>query len=199
LVLGDPGAGVVVDRQEAAHPHFALVVDESTVLVSDLGCDRIRRFAWRDERLEEVGSCATPTGSGPRHLARHGGAVVVSAELSDEVLAARAGWPVAQASLRCLASARDGGERLTHPGEIVVASDGRVHVANRGAGTIGQLVVDGETARLTWLGEIDAAGVWPQHLLLMNDDLLIAAHDADLVVGPRGQVRVPTPDRKSVV
>lgn len=201
LVLGDPGAGVVVDRQEAAHPHFALVVDESTVLVSDLGCDRIRRFAWRDERLEEVGSCATPAGSGPRHLARHGGAVVVSAELSDEVLAAPladvlagdAGWQVAQASSRSLASARDGGERLTHPGEIVVASDGRVHVANRGAGTIGQLVVDGETARLTWLGEIDAAGVWPQHLLLMNDDLLIAAHDADLVVGPRGQVRVPTP------
>lgn len=200
IVLDEPGADTVPDRQEAPHPHFVLVVDDETVLVSDLGCDRIRRFAWRDGRLEQTGACATPPGSGPRHLAIHGEAIVVSAELSNEVLAAsltdvlegEADWQAVAASRSALGSAREGTAPLTHPGEIVVSSTGRVYVANRGADTLGVLDL-GEPATLTWSTELPAGGAWPQHVMLQDDQPYVALRDANLVVGPGGSASVPAP------
>ncbi|ACQ81218.1 NHL repeat containing protein [Beutenbergia cavernae DSM 12333] len=201
IALDGPGAGVVVDRQEAPHPHFALVVDDENVLVSDLGRDRLLRLRWRDGTLEQAGSCATPPGSGPRHLAIYDEVVVASAELSNEVLAApladvlagEAGWSAVPASGTDLSAARDGGERLTHPGEIVVASTGRVYVANRGAGTLGVLDVADGAACLSWDSETDVGGAWPQHVLLQDDKPYVALRDDDLVVGPSGRVSVPSP------
>ena len=200
IVLDEPGAGTVPDRQEAPHPHFVLVVDAETVLVSDLGCDRIRRFSWREGRLEQTGSCATPPGSGPRHLAIHGAALVASAELSNEVLAApladvlggEAEWQALPASRSGLSSAREGTPPLTHPGEIVVSSTGRVYVANRGADTLGVLDLVG-LATLAWSAELPAGGAWPQHVMLQGDEAYVALRDANLVVGPRASASVPAP------
>ncbi|WP_163542351.1 lactonase family protein [Occultella kanbiaonis] len=198
IVFDEPGAGVVPDRQDAPHPHFALVTGE-WVVVSDLGCDTLRLLRWEAGVLVQVGGCATPPGSGPRHLAIHDANLVVSAELSnevlsaplDDVLAGAARWRVQPASRKGFASARDGGGPLTHPGEIVVAHTGRVFVANRGAGTLGLLDVEGE--ELTFESEVDAGGAWPQHVALLGNEPYVALRDDDLVLGPDGRVSVPAP------
>lgn len=200
IVLDEPGAGTVPDRQEAPHPHFVLVVDDETVLVSDLGCDRLRRFSWHDGRLEQAGSCPTPPGSGPRHLAIHGDTLVVSAELSNEVLAApltdvlggEADWQAAPATRSGLGSAREGKAPLTHPSEIVVDSSGQVYVANRGADTLGVFDLIGP-ATLVWSTELPAGGAWPQHVMLQDGQPYVALRDANLVVGPRESASVPAP------
>lgn len=73
----DKGTGVVADRQEASHVHAAVFSpDGRSLFVPDLGCDRIRAFAFEpaapkplraEAYLDEV--CAP--GSGPRHLTFH--------------------------------------------------------------------------------------------------------------------------------
>ncbi|MBZ2194747.1 lactonase family protein [Occultella gossypii] len=199
IVLDEPGAAVVPDRQEAPHPHFALVTGE-WVVVSDLGCDTLRLFRWDAGVLVQVGACATPPGAGPRHLAIHDATLVVSAELSNEVLAApldnvlagAAQWRAQPASRREFASARDGGGPLTHPGEIVVAGTGRVFVANRGAGTLGLIDVD-RGGGLTFVSDLETGGAWPQHVALQGGEPYVALRDDDLVVGPDGRVSVPKP------
>ncbi|CAM3383809.1 beta-propeller fold lactonase family protein [Occultella aeris] len=200
IVLAGPGAEVVPGRQEAPHPHFALVTGD-WVVVSDLGCDALRLFRWDGRAVAQVGACATPPGSGPRHLAVHGASLVVSAELSNEVLAApladvlagAAQWRAQPASRTAFTSAHDGDGPLTHPGEITVAASGRVFVANRGAGTLGLLDVSGGAAGLRFDTEIDAGGSWPQHVALRHNEPYIALRDDDLVIGPGGRACVPSP------
>lgn len=62
--------GTVPDRQDAPHPHEALIDPTDTfVVVPDLGADLIRIFCIDPitSHLTEAPSFSTPPGSGPRH------------------------------------------------------------------------------------------------------------------------------------
>jgi 6-phosphogluconolactonase (cycloisomerase 2 family) len=76
FTLSAPGANP--DRQEAPHPHEALIdPTDSFVIVPDLGADLVRIFAIDPSTslLKESTPFSTHTGSGPRH-----GAFLVSGD-----------------------------------------------------------------------------------------------------------------------
>lgn len=65
-----PTPGPNPSRQEAPHPHQALVdPTDSFILVPDLGADLVRVFSIdkKTSELRESVSFAAPSGSGPRH------------------------------------------------------------------------------------------------------------------------------------
>jgi hypothetical protein len=52
-------------------------------------------------------------------------------------------------------------------------------VANRGYNTVAAFAVGAGAPRL--IAELDSGVLWPQHLLVAEDDLLIAGRDSSLV------------------
>ncbi len=61
------GHGARPDRQEAPHIHSCCLCGEK-VFVADLGCDRIRLFAFHGDELTELEALPARAGSGPRHM-----------------------------------------------------------------------------------------------------------------------------------
>ena len=88
------GHGPNPERQASPHIHSSwLSPDGGSLVVADLGSDRIYRFAVRDGSVIEsaMESFAMPSGCGPRHCAFGKDVLYVSTELSDEVLTLS--WP----------------------------------------------------------------------------------------------------------
>lgn len=89
----DPG------RQETSHPHCSAAfhfAGQHWLLVPDLGCDVVHRFAVRTSSeagltLVPCGEVRFPTGSGPRHCTVDGeaGVAYVVAELASKVFVVR--------------------------------------------------------------------------------------------------------------
>jgi 6-phosphogluconolactonase len=183
------GSGPVADRQEASHPHEVLFDASGNLLVSDLGADRIHvhRLDEARGRLDCLGSCEAPPGSGPRHLALAGDDLVLAAdELSSTVSWYRGlAWQgrVPASELSC-------GE-VNYPSEIALGRSGRfAYVGNRGHGTIGVLAV--RAGGLEHVADVEC-GRWPQHLAILGDTLYVAAQEDDAVLafalGPDGVPR----------
>lgn len=88
------GKGSHPKRQRSPHIHSStLSPDGKTLLVADLGCDRLIRYNVEGGRLvlPEAEIIALPASTGPRHCAfsPDGNYLYVVAELSDEVMAFR--------------------------------------------------------------------------------------------------------------
>ena len=85
------GCGPDPVRQTSPHIHSSWVSPEGkSIVVVDLGCDKIYRYAVSDGRLD-AGTQETfdlPSGCGPRHCTfnQEGTRLYVATELSDEVL-----------------------------------------------------------------------------------------------------------------
>jgi 6-phosphogluconolactonase len=77
------GHGPVQERQERPHAHQASTTPWGTLLVSDLGTDRLVEVAVDPVTLvpEIVGVHLLPAGAGPRHVAWLGDRLVVAGEL----------------------------------------------------------------------------------------------------------------------
>lgn len=177
------------DRQGVSHPH-QVVFDGDVLHVVDLGADVVRTFAVAEhgtgaEALTPVRVVPVPTGTGPRHLVvLSAGGVAVSGELASTVLtgcpADRApGWLVSPSTQRT--GPAHGRLLRNYPGDIQCSTDGRlVYLANRGYDTIATFAVGAGTPRL--IAELDSGVKGPQHLLLANDELLVAGVDSSLVV-----------------
>ncbi len=97
IPVGDPrlirfeGSGPNPERQAGPHIHSSWTSpDGKSLVVADLGCDRIYRYAVVGGRLDlaSLETFALPAGCGPRHCAfSHDGTMLyVATELSDEVL-----------------------------------------------------------------------------------------------------------------
>lgn len=169
------GSGPDADRQDAPHAH-QIVVDGDSLLVCDLGTDRIHRL-----RLDAEGRLTTasdpielPAGFGPRHLVRSGEAIVVLGELTPELWLGRfqggsvtelARVPATSESGECFGS----GLRLD--------ADGLLWSANRGPDTIAVHRLDGD--QLVRVTEFAAGGRWPRDLALIGDQLLVANQYSD--------------------
>jgi 6-phosphogluconolactonase len=172
-LLGLDGRGPDPERQQGPHAHMvAPDPNGSTVLVTDLGSDRV----WR-ARLDPVSgrlveltaAIVTAPGTGPRHLHRAAdGRVLLSGELAADLTWYRPGpeWE------------RAGGVRATtvsgpaFPSEVTMGADGRfAYLANRGPDTVSVFAwSDGATL----IAEVPTGGEWPRHILLLSDHLYVA-------------------------
>lgn len=183
------GGGPETDRQDDAHPHQALFHD-GTLFIVDLGADLLREFtldpnARGAAALRAGPVTAVPAGSGPRHgVVLPDGRFALSGELGSNLLTGLPRSPV-DSWADVPSTLRTGQAKTRHlrnyPGDIQRSREGRhVYFANRGYDTISTFDVSGQTPRL--VNERDSTVDWPQHLLVLDDHLLIAGWDSSKVV-----------------
>lgn len=179
-LLSHPGSGPVADRQGESHAHQVVGTQWDTVLVADLGADRVDEYSASSRvRLE---SAELPPGTGPRHVALKGDFLLVAGEL-DGHLHVLQRTPVAHVqpgngeanggghfwrwlfSTPLAESAADiaaAGEFF--PSHIELSADGRLlYAAVRGPNTVVALDVSDLPARPKLLGMVPSGGNWPRH------------------------------------
>ena len=182
------GSGIDRDRQDAAHPHQALFAG-GRLWVIDLGADLLREFAVEPAEdaarvLSPVGETPVPAGTGPRHgVILDDERFAISGELASTLIVGRPGsgaedWAV------CRSSQQTGDEQAqpvrNYPGDIQRSGDGAfVYLANRGFGTVSTFDVRRQIPAL--VSEVKSGFDWPQHLLVVDDGLLVADSNASRV------------------
>ncbi len=125
------GKGPHPKRQLSPHIHSSMLSpDGKTLLVVDLGCDRLIRYKVEGGRLvlPEAEAIALPAGCGPRHcaFAPEGDYLYVVTELSDEVMTFRTSDYKLIARYTLNAGNPEGGAH------IVVSADGKyVYASSR--------------------------------------------------------------------
>ncbi|GAB2977473.1 lactonase family protein [Frigoribacterium salinisoli] len=183
-----PGTGPVTARQEAPHAHQVVPTPRGTVLVADLGADRLHELRVDPLTLvpDVVAVHDLPAGSGPRHLDHLGDRLVVAGELDGHVHVLRRDGEryVLESSVPAFEGAGE------HDVERVLLShlavhDGRVYVAVRGRDTISVLEPrvgaagdQGDAASLALVAEVPCGGAWPRHFAIV-DDVLVCANQGD--------------------
>lgn len=182
------GSGPVAERQEAPHAHQAVPTPRGTVLVADLGTDRLHELRIDPLTLvpDVVAVHDLPPGSGPRHLDHLGARLVVAGELDGHVHVLRREGEryVLEASVPAFEGAGGHdveGVLLSH----LVVHEGRVYVAVRGRDTISVLEPGGGTgaagaddAPLALVAEVPCGGAWPRHFAVV-DGVLVCANQGD--------------------
>jgi 6-phosphogluconolactonase (cycloisomerase 2 family) len=183
------GSSIDPDRQEASHPHQAIFSGD-TLYIVDLGADVVHTFTVASHGREIAALTAAadlpvPAGTGPRHLVvLPNGDVALSGELASSALTGRPDGP--STCWRVTPSTTRTGPAQTrtarnYPGDIESSVDGRfVYLANRGYDTIGTFFVGAGEPQ--FMSETDTGVKWPQHLLVDDDELIIAGWDSGLVV-----------------
>lgn len=194
------GSGPDTERQDAAHPHQALFVGDKLVVI-DLGADLIREFSVHlqgDGRdlLSEFRATAMPPGTGPRHaVVLPDGRLAVTGELSETLVVGHLGAPPDQwTSVRSTGLSGPGKTRWArnYPGDIALSKDGRqVHLANRSHDSLATFDVSGSVPVL--LGEQATGGHWPQHIITLGDQILVANWDSSSVTSLPLDGNIPQP------
>lgn len=82
-LLSHPGSGPVTDRQGESHAHQVKATQWGTVLVADLGADRVDEYS-ASSRVR-LGSAELPPGTGPRHVAIKDDFLLVAGELDGHL------------------------------------------------------------------------------------------------------------------
>lgn len=82
-LVSHPGSGPVVDRQGESHAHQVTATEWGTVLVADLGADRVDEYSSRTR--VRLGSAELPPGTGPRHVVLKGQFLLVAGELDGHL------------------------------------------------------------------------------------------------------------------
>ena len=174
------GHGPVLDRQERPHAHQAIPTPWGSVLVSDLGTDRLIEFVIDPITLdpEQVAVHPLPSGSGPRHLDWLGDRLVVVGELDARLhVLRRVGEKlVVDHSVEVFEGASSTPGVL--PSHLAVDA-GRVYVAIRGRDTISVFAGAGE--RLEFVGEAPCGGEWPRHFAITPGVLYCANQASDTI------------------
>ena len=174
------GSGPHPVRQQGPHIHSSwLSPDGGSIIVADLGSDRLYRFDVRGGGLdaESVESFSMPSGCGPRHCAFGSGVLYVSTELSDEVLVLD--WPSMKLRQKIVVNdALPGGG-----GHLLLSPDGKFLYASsrlRNDGIAVFRVLNG--------GLLERCGYYrtdrhPRHFCLSGDGSLVfvACRDNDVV------------------
>ena len=175
------GSGPVTGRQEAPHAHQAVPTPRGTVLVADLGADRLHELRVDPAGLvpELVAVHELPAGSGPRHLDHLADRLIVAGELDGHVHVLRHDGAryVVEQSVPAFEGAG------THDVQGVLLShlavhEGRAYVAVRGRDTISVLEPRGEGGALELVAEVPCGGAWPRHFAIV-DGVLICANQGD--------------------
>ena len=186
------GKGPHPKRQLSPHIHSStLSPDGNTLLVADLGCDRLIRYKVENGRLvlPEAEIIALPAGSGPRHcaFAPEGDYLYVVTELTDEVMTFRTSdYKLLD---RCILNAGNP-EGAAH---IVVSADGKyLYASSRVSNTskasckpipdgvaIYKRLADGKLKQIHY----QPTGAHPRHFAVSNDGtkLVVACRDSHTV------------------
>ena len=186
------GKGPHPKRQLSPHIHSStLSPDGKSLLVADLGCDRLIRYNVENGRLvmPEAEIIALPAGSGPRHcaFAPEGDYLYVVTELTDEVMTFRTSdYKLID---RCTLNAGNP-EGAAH---IVVSADGKyLYASSRVSNTskastkpipdgvaIYKRLADGKLKQIHY----QPTGAHPRHFAVSNDGtkLVVACRDSHTV------------------
>ncbi|MEU9885525.1 lactonase family protein [Sphaerisporangium sp. NPDC051011] len=165
-------------RQAEPHAHQAVFGPGRTLHVTDLGTDEVRRWLiGAGPEPHPEGPVRLPSGSGPRHMARHGDRWYVAGELDGMITVLDSAWreigrtPASRSSVR------------NHVSHIEIAPDGRhLYVANRGPDTISVFALaGGDGPGLTPVAEVGSGGLWPRHFALDGDRMYVANQRSDEV------------------
>ncbi len=183
------GSSVHPTRQKSPHIHSsAISPDGKSVVVVDLGCDKLYRFAVKNGRIaEQLSTIATPSGCGPRFstFSPNGKYLYVVTELSDEVLV----YNTADYTLLnkySLHTANPGGGAhiaLSHSGRYLYASLRVSSVAKdcpiSDGVAIYECLADGKLRKLHY----QPTSGHPRHFAISADDkaLVVACRDDDVV------------------
>jgi 6-phosphogluconolactonase len=181
------GSGPDQQRQDQPHLHAAvLTADERFLFCSDLGSDRLYRFAYHPGAniplyAAEPNYVALPAGSGPRHLAvsPDGRRVYLVTELSGDIFVFDTeefdkGW------LQQVSLLQDGYTGKIEAADIQIhPNGGYLYASNRGdANEIIVFYIHPISGKLEFLQRIGAAGISPRNLLIFNQlSLLFAANE----------------------
>lgn len=163
-------------RQKKSHPHFAAQTpDGSTVLVADLGCDRIHTFKYETgKELVRTAGAALPPGSGPRHLSfsADGKFVFAVNELNNSVTSFK--WEKgALKMISNVSSLPEKWEGNSYAGAVKTAPDGKVYVTNRGHNSISVFTVSVD-GKLTLENTFSSQGDFPCDLLFAGKKMFLA-------------------------
>lgn len=174
------------ERQDSSHAHQAVWLDDTRLLVCDLGADRVHEVSLqRGEQdggegsaageLLHTGSIELPAGTGPRHLALHPGRddlawVVGELDLAVHVLhrdagedsdeQSRAGWRAGESWSSAPSGPADG--ETTAAGIAVSPDGGHVYVSTRGTDNVAVYAV-GEDGALE-LAQLATVEHWPRFI-----------------------------------
>lgn len=141
------------ERQDSSHAHQAVWLDETRLLVCDLGADRVHEVSLErgsdgTGELRHTGSVELPAGSGPRHLALHPARddlawVVGELDLAVHVLRrGEGGWSPGDPVTTAPSGPADG--ETTAAGIVVSPDGGHVYVSTRGTDTVAVYATDDE-------------------------------------------------------
>lgn len=190
-LLSHPGSGPVAERQGESHAHQVVATQWGTVLVADLGADRVDEYSANSKvRLE---SAELPPGAGPRHVALKGDFLLVAGEL-DGHLHVLQRTPVAhvqpgngesnggghfwrwQFKVPLAESAEDiAAAEEFFPSHVELSADGStLYAAVRGPNTVVVLDVSALPARPKLLALVPSGGNWPRHFAVANNKMYVA-------------------------
>lgn len=184
------GKGSVVGRQDESHAHQCIPTPWGTVLVTDLGADRVDEYDAKT--LQLVDSAELPPGTGPRHAVLDGDLLFIAGELDGHLHtvhrqekdkdkeAADAGasswkWLHKVPLAPNAASIEEAKEFF--PSHLVL-QNGLIYAAVRGPNTL--VVLDarglsGEgTEPASYLTQLSCGGNWPRHFALNATHIYVA-------------------------
>ncbi|ALO67637.1 hypothetical protein AS189_15550 [Arthrobacter alpinus] len=198
IVLAHPGSGPVSDRQGESHAHQVTATEWGTVLVADLGSDRVDEYSA--ESHVRLGSAELPPGTGPRHVAIKGEFLLVAGELDGYLHVMRRTvrdahgeyfwhWlfkvPLAENS-HAVADADQ-----FFPSHIQLSDDGsKLYAAVRGPDTVVVLDVtglnvpentDAAPTSPRFLQQLSSGGTWPRHFAVANNKMYVANQNSNTV------------------
>lgn len=176
------------EEQDGPHAHSTLPFGD-TVLVADLGSDRVFVYRWREGRLEFDAAIEFPAGTGPRDfvVSPVAGKVFVLGELDGSVFTLGGGR-----NLRIMRAGQAGARAGDHAAGLAIDPAGRfLYTGLRGSNRV--VVLDSLT--LEPIAEVPSGGRIPRHLCLVGSTLLVANQESGTVATFRinAETGVPTP------
>ena len=168
------GPGPEPEQQDGGHAHSTLAFGD-TVLVADLGTDRVFVYRRVDGELTVESAIEFPAGTGPRDLvvAPAAGKIFLLGELSGTVFALGGGR-----QLRIMRAGTPAAQPGDHAAGLVVEPSGRfLYAGMRGSDRI--VVFDSLT--LEPLGELPSGGTTPRNLCTTDGYVLAANQDSGTV------------------
>ncbi|MHA7270473.1 lactonase family protein [Arthrobacter sp. HLT1-20] len=192
-VLAHPGSGPVVERQAESHAHQVTPTPWDSVLVADLGSDRVDEYAQTAGSHTLLRSAQLPPGTGPRHVALKGDFLLVAGELDGclHVLQRTPNRAPGETSredyfwhwlfktpLAPSVAELEAAEQF-YPSHIQLSGDGsKLYAAVRGPNTLVTLDVAGlvaeQPAPPSFLGQIPCGGTWPRHFAVGRNQVYVA-------------------------
>lgn len=159
------------EEQDAPHAHSTLAFGD-TVLVADLGTDRVYIYRWRDGVPQLESGIELPPGTGPRDFAVSpvAGKIFLVGELGGSVFILGGGR-----NLQVLRAGSTAAQAGDHAAGLAVEATGRfLYTGLRGSNRV--VAIDSQT--LQPVAEAQCGGDVPRSLCVVGETLLVANQDS---------------------